>query len=175
MGKKKFNRNLSIICIFHSLMCIFTICLIAAANLRLIPIPISTDAAVFWFTVSLIGLVGAFLHFCRKCYTYQINDKYSKLEDLSDDDSALESRVSGYYLYLCTRPLAGLSIGPVTTMIILGGLSGISSAAGESGLSSLSEAGFYLIYLSSFVGGYTSSDIFDALSKFGQSALRPAV
>jgi len=173
MDKRRFNRTLTLISVAHSAFSVLTILLIAIVNLRLLPASLSSDNAVFWITVSLIGLVGAFLHFSRKCYVYQITNKYDKIAAADGSANDVNSRVSGYYLYLWTRPLAGLSVGPITTMVILGGLSTISKTTGEGGLSNLSEAGHYVVYLGAFVGGYTSSDLFDALSKFGSSALKP--
>ncbi len=60
-----------------------------------------------------------------------------------------------------------MAIGPVIAMIFLGGLTSFGKTSGFN-TGSLSIAGVYVIYLLSFVGGYTSSDLFDYLSTVGE-------
>ena len=173
MDKEKFNANLTKIAVLHSILSIVAMVLVGVVNIRLGFLSLLSDAAIFWITASLIGLVGAFLNFSRKSYVYQITAKYDRIANDTEDSSSIPSKISGYYVYLIFRPSAGLTVGPITAMIMLGGLSAISKVSGETGLSSLSETGHYVIYLGAFVGGYTSSELFDALSKFGSKIINP--
>jgi hypothetical protein len=147
-----------------------------------------TDAGTFsfgdgernlWANSGLLGLLGSLLFFSRKTYVYLITNKLIRIEDEVEADARkrghdanvdkivlYQARLIGYYLYLIVRPLGGAAIGPLTAMIILGGLSTLSKTS-SANAGTLSAAGIYIIYLFSFIGGYTSSDMFDYLSKAG--------
>jgi hypothetical protein len=133
----------------------------------------------FWVNVALLGFIGSLLYFSRKIYVYLIANKIFRIESEINRDveqssdgaediriGRFQSRLAGYYLYLAARPIGGLAIGPIIAMIILSGLTTLSKNATITG-SQLSSAGIYIIYVFSFVGGYTSSDMFDYLSKAG--------
>jgi hypothetical protein len=137
-------------------------------------------ALIFWINVSLSSFIGSLLYFSRKAYVYLITGKVERIErqlaietfDRSGEaqpiPDRIRNRLAGYYSYLLLRPIGGLAIGPAITMLILGGLSTLSKTnAGSS--ASLSEAGLYVVMLMAFAGGYTSSDIFDYLSKLSKA------
>jgi hypothetical protein len=132
-----------------------------------------------WINAAMLGFLGSLLYFSRKTYVYLITDKLYRLEaEATKDtqasgnslgatkDERYRTRLIGYYVYLIIRPFAGIAIGPMSAMIILGGLTTLSKNSSVSG-SALSQTGIYVVYLFSFVGGYTSSDMFDYLSKLG--------
>jgi hypothetical protein len=128
-----------------------------------------------WVNTALFGFIGSLLFFGRKAYVYLITDKFFRVEaDIVAErgvapalvEGRLRSRTIGYYMYLSLRPLGGIVIGPIVAMLILGGLTTLTKSAAMNA-SSLSPAGLFLIYLFSVVGGYTSSDMFDYLSKIG--------
>jgi hypothetical protein len=128
-----------------------------------------------WVNTALFGFIGSLLFFGRKAYVYLITDKFCRVEadilaergvDPALVEGRLRSRTIGYYMYLSLRPLGGIVIGPIVAMLILSGLTTLTKSAAMNA-SSLSPAGLFLIYLFSVVGGYTSSDMFDYLSKIG--------
>ena len=102
---------------------------------------------------SLLGFVGSLLYFSRKVYLYLITQKLHRVaKDLKvvtgggeQDCEQFKGIVHGYYLYLATRPLAGLVIGPILVMFLLAGLTTLSSVNGSEMV--LSRAGIYLIYV----------------------------
>jgi hypothetical protein len=131
-----------------------------------------------WVNAALIGFVGSLLYFGRKAYVYLIEEKFRRIElemfkvdkqgsACVDSPQRLRGRLAGYYMYLCLRPVAGLVLGPAIAMLFLGGVTTLSKA-GDLNASALSPAALYLIYLFALVGGYTSSDMFDYLSKLGR-------
>jgi|SRR5579862_93281 len=136
------------------------------------------NAPVFWINVCFAGFIGSLLYFSRKAYVYLITGKIERvLAALMTDNSLgptsdstvpledrLRSRLVGYYVYLIARPLGGFAIGPLVTMAILGGLLTLSRNATASS-ATLSSAGIYIVIVVAFIGGYTSSDLFDYLSK----------
>lgn len=135
-----------------------------------------------WANAALLGFVGSLLYFGRKAYVYLITNKFLRLEtELTKERSVdaaglqhqLRERVIGYYIYLCLRPIAGLVIGPAVAMLVLGGLTTLTKS-GNLNAAALSSAGLFLIYLFAFIGGYTSSDMFDYLSKTGSRFLSKA-
>lgn len=172
--RTRFNNNLTKICIGQSILFVLVIGLIAFFFISNSRLAYLSDQELFWITVSLVGFCGALLYFARKCYVYQINSKHDRIAESCTSEEILASKVQGYYLYLVSRPFAGIAVGPIAAMILLGGVSTISRQTTAGGVASLSEAGHYLIFLAAFIGGYTSSDLFDALSKFGKSMLRPS-
>lgn len=171
--RKQFNRNLTLICVLHTLLFVFSSALLSFAQLRMLPHPLNEDVPAFWTAVCFAGLIGAFLYFGRKCYSYQIGDKFDKIIEGAPNEEVGAARIGGYYLYLLLRPFAGIAIGPIAAMVVMGGISTISSQTTSAGPQSVSDVGRYIIYLAAFVGGYTSSDLFDGLAKFGKSVLRP--
>ena len=124
---------------------------------------------------SLLGFVGSLLYFSRKVYLYLITDKFHRLAteykietDIKEQDNErFKSIVMGYYIYLATRPVSGFVVGPVLVMFVLAGLTTFSKAANDTEMG-LSQAGVYLIYVISFLGGYSSSDLFDYFSNLGK-------
>jgi hypothetical protein len=135
------------------------------------------DTGTFWVSTALIGFSGSLLYFSRKTYVYLMTNKISRIKSelevgdaatLSDasTEERYRARLTGYYVYLAVRPVGGLAIGPLVTMIILGGLTTLSKTANLNA-SALSAAGVYIVYVFSFIGGYISSDLFDYLSRTG--------
>jgi hypothetical protein len=158
---------------------------------------LAAGAVLYWFNVvesgregepstleviinsSLIGFVGSLLYFSRKVYAYLITDRFGRLiklrastvEDTENgagtmDVETFNTIAMGYYIYLSTRPLAGLAIGPIMMFLVRGGLITFGDSAGGETVE-LSVAGGYLVYVAAFVGGYSSSDLFDYFSNFG--------
>lgn len=127
---------------------------------------------------SLLGFVGSLLYFSRKVYLYLITNKLHRIakELKIDPDSGTQETESfksvaiGYYIYLSTRPLAGFVIGPILVMFVLAGLTTLSRSPDGSEMT-LSKAGIYLIYVVSFLGGYSSSDLFDYFSNLGKKLI----
>jgi|GEM_PF-4952174 len=125
----------------------------------------------------LLGFLGSLLYFSRKCYIYLITDKMQRLVNaLVEKDSpdlvaqALVTQLTGYYLYLATRPLAGLIVGPLIVMFVVAGLLTLgTTSAGNIGVS---VAGTFIVYVASFLAGYSSSDLFDYLSRLGSKLIR---
>jgi hypothetical protein len=172
------------ICTLHSLLVVVLCVAIFRINL-----PESGDFSLvassraLWLNSSLIGLIGSLLFFSRKAYVYLITDKLYRISEANGmptraadhaspriDLDIYRTRLAGYYLYLIARPIGGLVIGPFVTMILLGGLTTLSASASIEAKSP-SVAGMYLIYVLSFAGGYTSSDMFDYVSKQGARLL----
>jgi hypothetical protein len=136
------------------------------------------NVPVLWINVCFAGFIGSLLYFSRKAYVYLITGKVERIvAALTTDNSLgplldssvpleerLRSRLIGYYVYLIARPLGGFAIGPLVTMAILGGLLTLSRSATASS-ATLSNAGIYIVIVVAFIGGYTSSDLFDYLSK----------
>ena len=92
-----------------------------------------------------------------------------EIEETGDENIKLDrvrSVVIGYYIYLSTRPIAGLIIGPLLLMAVLAGLTTFTKPSIGVEVS-VSAAGIYLIYVVSFIGGYSSSDLFDYFSSLG--------
>jgi hypothetical protein len=138
-------------------------------------LPIGEVNQSLWINTGLIGFSGSLLYFSRKIYVYLITNKIFRIQSeaeaetelpSTDKESRYRARLIGYYLYLAIRPLGGLAIGPLVTMIILGGITTLSKTASLSS-AALSPAGVFIVYVFSFIGGYTSSDLFDYLSKAG--------
>lgn len=127
----------------------------------------------------LFGFLGSLLYFSRKCYIYLITDKFNQILTASknDDDpkeilsEILQTRLVGYYLYLATRPIAGLVVGPLIVMFIFGGLLTLGSSNQTEGIA-VSATGTFVIYVSSFLAGYSCSDLFDYLSKLGSKLIK---
>jgi hypothetical protein len=143
---------------------------------------LSDSERLLWMNAALIGFIGSLLYFGRKAYVYLITEKFRRLEaelvqDGAIDQTMLEQRmrgkIIGYYMYLSLRPFAGLVIGPAVAMIILGGVTTLTKSSGT-GAGALSQPGLLLIYLFSLIGGYTSSDMFDYLSKSGKRFISKA-
>lgn len=127
---------------------------------------------------ALLGFLGSLLYFSRKIYVYLITDKFFEMmriqDDISNEDIKIDrfkSMLFGYYIYLSTRPIAGLVIGPLLYMAVLAGLTTFSKAPTGPEVS-LSTAGVYLIYVISFIGGYSSSDLFDYFSGLGAKLIK---
>ena len=168
-----FRKSLIRICLLHSILFFGTAVVLAAVFLEAKSFTDLEAVEKFWVSIVLFGFAGALLYFSRKCYVYIITDKYKRiLADSDNKDSSAREKAMGYYAYLTLRPFGGIAIGPVAAMLILGGLSTLSKNDGGQGVANLSDAGRYLIMLAAFVGGYTSSDLFDALSTFGKNALK---
>jgi hypothetical protein len=172
------------ICVLHTLIVICLCLALYALNVRS-PDELSFvgSSRTLWVNSSLIGFIGSLLYFSRKAYVYLITDKLYRIaeesvalasgEKVAAGGVAVEvykTKLSGYYLYLIARPVGGLIIGPLITMIFLGGLTTLTINSTISA-QSLSSAGMYAVFVVSFIGGYTSSDMFDYISKSGARIL----
>lgn len=174
---QSFRRVLILIGVVHLLLVIVALWLLYGVKANVIDLPTSNKVLVI--NVSLLSFVGSLLYFSRKVYSYLITDKFGrvmldhKITTGHNDDELhrLKSAVAGYYVYLSTRPLAGFVIGPLLLMFVLGGLTTLSKRAPGSEVA-ISTAGIYLIYVVSFIGGYSSSDLFDYFSNLGGKLIR---
>lgn len=128
---------------------------------------------------ALLGFLGSLFYFGRKVYVYLIADKFGRILESQSGSASVtgealdrfRAALVGYYIYLSTRPLAGLVIGPLLLVAILAGLLTFSpSPSGSHAV--VSVAGTCLIYFISFVGGYSSGDMFDYLSSLGAKIAR---
>jgi len=126
----------------------------------------------------LLGLTGSLLYFSRKVYSYLISDKFARI--LNQDSPGrvageftedIRTRLWGYYYYLGVRPLAGVVIGPLITLFVMAGLATFANASAGCELG-VSKAGNYVVYVVSFLGGYSSSDLFDYFSVLGARAIK---
>lgn len=166
--RMKVTRNLVLIGILHTILLVTTgvvIYRINEAQLSGQAVP----SGELWANVALFGFIGSLLYFSRKVYTYLMTDKVGRVvSDLAvkGGDDAVDAAMVGYYWYLAVRPLVGLAIGPLVTFIVLGGLNTIAKAE-TAGSLALSDAGICAIYVLTFVGGYTASDLLDGLSRIG--------
>jgi hypothetical protein len=128
---------------------------------------------------ALLGFLGSLFYFGRKVYVYLITDKFGRIKESQGGSAGateeavdrLRGALVGYCIYLSTRPLAGLAIGPLLLMAVLAGLMTFSPSPSGSRVA-VSVAGTCLIYFISFVGGYSSSDLFDYLSGLGAKLAR---
>ena len=133
----------------------------------------------FWKNGSLLGATGSALYFSRKAYVYLITDRVVSLQRRATEEidsraegrekfviRSTENRIYGYIMYLTLRPFGGFVIGPLVSMIILAGINTFGSS-NVSNAGDISSRGIYLIYVFSFIGGYTSSDMFDYFSRLG--------
>lgn len=171
---RKWRRNLVLIGLGHTILVVTTLWFLFRLNLEsgLSQGPVPNRAAMI--NSSLLGFLGSLFYFGRKVYVYLITDKirrFMQAQGLTEDlgNEALErlrGGVAGYYIYLSTRPLAGLVIGPLLLMAVLAGLTTFSVTTSPAELR-VSAAGACLIYFISFVGGYSSSDLFDYLASLG--------
>lgn len=133
-----------------------------------------TSNKMIMINASLLGFLGSLLYFSRKVYSYLITDKFHRLmqdqekttASKDDDLDRFKSIVMGYYIYLSTRPIAGFVIGPLLLMFVLAGLTTFFKPIPGAEVA-ISTAGVYLIYVVSFIGGYSSSDLFDYFSNLG--------
>jgi len=134
---------------------------------------LSVPTQALWTNVALFGFIGSLLYFSRKIYVYLITDKVGRILATfgsTDDDDRVKAALIGYFWYLVWRPYVGLAVGPLVTFIVLGGLNTVAKSQTE-GVLALSQAGICIIYVLCFVGGYTSSDLLDYLSKTGGKLL----
>jgi hypothetical protein len=128
---------------------------------------------------ALLGFLGSLLYFSRKVYVYLITDKFHRVmheQGLAqpvggEDVQRFRNALIGYYVYLSLRPMAGFVIGPLLLMALYAGLTTLSVPATGAEVA-ISSAGAYLVYFVSFVGGYSSSIMFDTMSELGRKLLR---
>ena len=163
------RRVLFLLIALHSVLLLTTIAAIMAITLG----RFATVISGYRIPVisSLLSFAGSLIYFSRKDYVYLITAKFGRvLQTIRATESSpeaatesLKSAVSGYYCYLLFRPLAGALIGPVLYMIVVSGLVtfGKPSIVPEAGVS---QAGKYLLFTLSFLGGHAASDIFDYFS-----------
>jgi hypothetical protein len=97
-----------------------------------------------------------------------------RIRDEETNDERYEMRaasaITGYYSYLLLRPAAGAFIGPVLYMLAVSGLSTFAGRSIQSD-AGISQAGRYLIYTVSFLGGHASSEIFDYFTWLARSVV----
>lgn len=162
------KKKLTIIFIAQTLMLLITILLLFLLNIgiiKLVPKPFFPIVNSAFF-----GFIGSLIYFSRKSYVYLITNKFKKIIDENKDGgnqtiNSIKNIARGYYLYLFFRPFVGIVIGPILYMLALTGLiTLIKSSVNEN--ETISQSGRYLIYILSFVGGHSSSDILDKFSKF---------
>lgn len=127
------------------------------------------------------SFVGSILYFSRKTYVYLVTDKiHHAISERGIPSPPTRSSVEraravavGYYLYLTIRPLAGLVVGPVLLMGVLGGVLVVGNVQGQGSAEDLlSRTGLFLLHIFAFISGYTSSDIFDYFSEVGRRMSR---
>lgn len=172
---RSYRRSLIIIGVTHILFVILTIWALYELNLRGEKADLDLSSKMIIINASLLGFLGSLLYFSRKVYSYLISDKFHRVlqdkgvsaTDANSDIDKVKSIVSGYYIYLSTRPIAGIIIGPLLLMFVLAGFTTFYKPASGTQLA-MSTSGIYLIYIVSFIGGYSSSDIFDYLSNLGK-------
>jgi len=126
---------------------------------------------------SLLSFAGCLIYFSRKDYVYLITNKVGRVLASIRPESApglvvetFRSAATGYYCYLLFRPFAGALIGPVLYMIVVSGLVtfGRESMIPEAGVS---QAGKYLLFTLSFLGGHAASDIYDYFSWLAKASV----
>lgn len=167
------RKSLVLIGMAHVVLVLGTLWLIVELNLRLGQGLSLSNNKMIMVNASLLGFLGSLLYFSRKVYVYLITDKFRRLmqekEGRGNNDNNVDkfrTQIIGYYIYLSTRPVAGLIIGPLLLMFVLAGLTTFSRASTECEVG-VSTAGIYSIYVVSFIGGYSSSDLFDYFSNLG--------
>jgi uncharacterized membrane protein YwzB len=170
---QRFRRILIVIGCFHIVVIVLTFWALFELNLRAHEQEATLVNRVVMLNSSLLGFLGSLLYFSRKVYTYLISDKFNRVihdqglgNQEAKDVDRLRSVILGYYLYLSTRPIAGLIIGPLLFWSVLAGLTTFAKPVFDSEIA-VSKAGTYLIYVISFLGGYSSSDLFDYCSSLG--------
>jgi hypothetical protein len=175
-ARRRGTRWLVCIGVYHLILLITVGYLLFRINLTDSGLPaFGNGGYTLWANVALLGCIGSLLYFSRKTYVYLIAGKLWKIDEElitelhnlpSSESERLEryrAKLAGYYLYLITRPFGGLAIGPLITMVILGGLTTLTKDGKLNG-ATLSLAGEYLVYTFAFAGGYASSDFFDYVS-----------
>lgn len=168
------RRCLVLIGLGHTILVIVTLWALYGLNLKNDAGDLTSSNRAIMVNASLLGFLGSLLYFGRKVYIYLITDKFRRvLQDRgitmpnSDEDlDKLQSVITGYYIYLSIRPIAGFVVGPLLLMAVLAGLTTLSNPFHGSEIT-MSTAGMYLIYVLSFIGGYSSSDLFDYFSALG--------
>lgn len=168
--------NITKIIIFQSIAIIVISLILLLLNTNII----KTDSikSITIINSSLFGLLGTLIYFSRKCYVYLIENKFGKLirEINNSNESSIEylkNILTGYYLYLTLRPIVGVIIGPLIYMLVVTGLVVFIKGSIFDG-KEISQSGRLIIYLVSFLGGHTSSDLLDRLSKFAkQIVIKP--
>jgi hypothetical protein len=170
--QRTFRHRLLVIGAVHSLVTVCVLVGIVWLNVDRRDTLGEFDFQVVLVNAAMLSLLGGFLYFSRKAYVYLITDKFTRFakDDLATQGSSVESRVqarvAGYTLYLWSRPFCSVVVGPLLLLAIMAGLTTLveKSAAASLGLST---SGVYLVYFVSFIGGYSSSDLFDYFSTLG--------
>jgi hypothetical protein len=178
-ARAQFSRWLVLIGLAHSLTALVVLLTIYWTNVPFDSFLERTGIGALLVNCALIGFLGSLLYFGRKCYLYLITDKFDRSirpnrireGDGDGPQDLVSSRVAGYCLYLATRQLAGLVIGPLIALVIVGGLVTLG-APSSSREPALSRAGTMIVYAVSFLGGYSSSDLFDYVAKMGAKLIR---
>ena len=128
-------------------------------------------------TTAIVSLIGGLLYFSRKVYSYLISDKLGRLarefsKESAGDENALHSSIKnsvmGYYFYLGTRPIASVVVGPILLLLVMGGMTTFSKTGTDT---EFSHAGTILVFALSFIGGYSSSNLFDFFSRLGDKLI----
>lgn len=175
---RSYRRSLIIIGITHILLVVLTLWVLYELNLKGDGADFDLSSKMIIINASLLGFLGSLLYFSRKIYSYLISDKFHRVlqdkgvstTDADSDIDKVKSIVSGYYIYLSTRPIAGFVIGPLLLMSVLAGFTTFYKPTSGT-QPAMSTSGIYLIYIVSFIGGYSSSDIFDYLSNLGKKII----
>ncbi len=147
--------------IFQILLLLFSLVVLAGINLFPSQLPPKLGIMI---NSSLFGFIGCVIYFSRKSYVYLITNKLSKTIQNESIVNCARSTLVGYYLYLIFRPFVGLVIGLLFFMLISTGLVTFMKSAVNLE-TDISTSGKYFIYILSFLGGHTSSDMLDYFSK----------
>lgn len=150
--------------IFIFQMFLLAISLILLAGINLYPYFQLAPKPAIMLNSSLFGFVGCVIYFSRKSYVYLITNKLSKSIENECNVDCARSTLVGYYLYLIFRPFVGLVIGLLFFMLISTGIVTFMKSAINIE-TDISTSGKYFIYILSFLGGHTSSDMLDYFSK----------
>ncbi len=120
---------------------------------------------------ALFGEFGTLVYFSRKTYVYLITNKFFSVSCAVADGNieCIKGAFRGYYLYLMFRPIVGIIIGPLMYMLVIAGL--ISFMKMHVTIDQMSLSGKAFIYIISFLGGHTSSDLFDRFSKLAKEVM----
>ena len=159
-----------------SLLQILAFCLtvIAVAYLRLGRLQLTSSSMQIAIT-ALLGFAGALVYFSRKTYVYLIKDKFFEISFVEGQTEPIYerilSRMTGYFIYLSLRPLVGLVIGPMYYLVITSGLAAFVSIPAPQQFT-LSSTGVSVLYSLAFIGGLTSSDFLDYLTRIGKRLLQ---
>jgi hypothetical protein len=168
--EKSFRTRLVWIGIFHTIATVLVLVVLYTMNAGRIGSIALFDLERLLSNAALLSALGGLLYFSRKTYTYLITDKLGRVTG-SGVEEKVQTQITGYTLYLCTRPVGAIVVGPLIVLAVLAGLTTLVARSGTASVA-ISEPGMYLIYFVSFIGGYSSSDLFDYFSALGSRLIK---